>query len=96
MKINITEKARELYGQYCSISTAKCESFEELDYKIQRCIDLGQKRCLSDGTYLVQYYRNQFHIKDGEIINMSRSKKCHLIKEKRKINHYYNTYKVMV
>ncbi|WP_179089087.1 hypothetical protein [Paenibacillus odorifer] len=43
MKINIDEKARKLFGSLCPTSTSKCETLMELDYKIQRCIDLGRR-----------------------------------------------------
>lgn len=95
MRVKITEKARKLYGQNCPYSTEKCESLYELDYKIQRCIDLGKKKKSSANTYSVQYYKIQFQIKDNEIVNIQRTKKCYEIDDKVKNSHYKREFRVL-
>ncbi|MMZ67777.1 hypothetical protein D1872_303980 [compost metagenome] len=96
MLIKITEKARKLYGTFCPYSTEKCSSFSELDYKIQRCIDLGKEMTVThNNVHLIQYYHLQFHVLHNQIINLVRTDYCYHIPEILKIKHYYNTYKVV-
>jgi hypothetical protein len=96
MGIKITEKARELYGALCPISTGKCESVEELDYKINRAVDFGKVLKIKNGVSYVLYYNNLFHIKNNEIIHLEKSNARYFVDEKKKSKHYNNTYKVLV
>ncbi|GAB6989607.1 hypothetical protein JCM16418A_16570 [Paenibacillus pini] len=95
MKIRINERTRELYAKNCPRSTYKCSSFKELDYKIQRCIDLGLIRTKGDVT-LVQYYNNQFQIIDSVIVNIQKTKKCFMISSYKKTEYFNKMQKVLV
>jgi hypothetical protein len=96
MIIKIDWLTRNLYSQLCPISSSKCESVYELDYKIQRCIDLGKVTKASNGLKLIQYYRNQFHVKNNQIIDIVKTKHSYEVNEKSKNAHYNKSHKVVV
>lgn len=97
MKIKITERARKMYGENCPYSTEKCESLSELDYKIQRCVDLGDKIEFHNKLYAVQYYKLQFIIDGNEIVSIHRNEEEYYhINKKLKHKYYLNHCKVMI
>jgi hypothetical protein len=96
MMIKIDWTARNLYSQLCPISSSKCGSVHELDYKIQRCIDLGKVTKSSGGLKLIQYYRNQFHVKNNRIINIVKTQHSYEVNEKVKNAHFNKSHKVVV
>lgn len=70
MRINVTNDARKLYGQFCPVSTYKCSSLDELDYKIQRLVDLGDKCNVDDNHTLVYYHYLEIEVFNNEIVNI--------------------------
>nr|WP_156736304.1 hypothetical protein [Mycobacterium sp. E3298] len=97
MKINITERARELWKEYCPLSTLKCDSFEELDYKIQRSVDLGRRiKIKRDGTMLYHYHNRIVFVKNNEVIGMAKVKTEHKVSERLKLRHYYQVNEICV
>jgi hypothetical protein len=96
MIIKIDWLTRNLYSKHCPISASKCESVSELDYKIQRCIDLGKVTKSSGGLKLIQYYCNQFHVQNNQIINIVKTKHSYEVSEKVKNAHFNKSHKVVV
>lgn len=72
MRVKITDRARELYKEVCPVSYRKCLTQDDVDYKIQRCVDLGRWNTLDqDLSYItVTYYKNKLVVLNGEIIDM--------------------------
>lgn len=87
--MQVTEKMRKRYAELCPLSFAKCINLEEVDFKIKRAVTLGLTTDISlDGSLLVQYYHNQFVVKDGSVITMNKTKKSFEVKKglKKKYN----------
>ena len=67
--MKISKQVRNKYQVLCPNSTSKCNSFAEIDYKIQRAANIGMKTISSDGT-LVGYHNLAFLIEDNVITDM--------------------------
>lgn len=63
---NVIEK----YEVICPLSYMKCESFSEVEYKIEKCITLGQTIKRNGEERHVQYYYNCFVIKGETVVDM--------------------------
>ncbi|WP_411735069.1 hypothetical protein [Paenibacillus sp. M2] len=75
MKIKsvVIDKYSELYP----LSFMKCESFGEVEYKIERSIALGQTIKRTENERHVQYYHNCFILKGNVVVDMYKNlSKC--------------------
>lgn len=79
------------YTQLCKTSTAKCESFFDIEYKIYRHINLGKLIEIKDkgDTIIVRYYDLDFTITKNKVVNLERDRNKELvwIKEENKIKY---------
>ncbi|MGV2887231.1 hypothetical protein [Paenibacillus taichungensis] len=66
IKNNIIEK----YAELCPLSYMKCDSFSEVEYKIERSIALGQTIKRTGKERHVLYYHNCFIIQDSTVVDM--------------------------
>jgi hypothetical protein len=99
MRIKIDENARNLYKENCPFSYAKCESISEVDYKIQRCVDLGRWKALDQDLsfFEVLYHKKKLVILNGKLIDMFTSDEPeYKVSERAKEKHYNTYYKVMI
>ncbi|WP_063562890.1 hypothetical protein [Paenibacillus sp. O199] len=58
------------YSELCPLSFMKCESFSEVEYKIERSIALGQTIKRTEKERHVQYYHNCFVIQNNTVVDM--------------------------
>lgn len=78
--------------ELCPVSTFKCNTYEEMDYKITRAVELGKVI----NTYpfrVLQYHNLRFTVKDGAVIDMEKNNEYYAVTENRKAAHerrYYN------
>jgi hypothetical protein len=98
INLEISSKVRNLYLALCPLSSAKCDTFSEIDYKIKRAVELGksvEKR--SNGNYVVGYFHLRFLINGkGKVIDMWKKGadgKCIIVSEKLKRRHYMIVHK---
>jgi len=99
MKINIDNRARELYQLNCPHSYKKCESLEEVDYKIQRCVDLGKWNSRDHDLSFVeiQYHNKMLVVLNNRLVDMfTCDEPEYKIEEEMKEQHYNTYFKVMV
>lgn len=86
--MKITNDVIEKYTKLCRTSTAKCESFFDIEYKIHRHIALGKAIEMKDkgDTIIVRYYDLDFTITKNKVVNMERDRNKELvwIKEENK------------
>jgi hypothetical protein len=96
--MKISKTVRDKYQVLCPISTSKCSSFSEIDYKIHRAVDIGSETVFKDKS-IVGYHNLVFQVKNNIITDMWKLDKedgyIH-IPEKKKRNHYNIHSKVMV
>lgn len=92
-KLVINDKARELYKRNCPKSAKRCNSIEELDFKIQRCIDLSYHlKTKENGTQLYHYFNNIFYVKEYEIVDIQKSKSSFFVSEEKREEYYNKNY----
>jgi hypothetical protein len=82
--MKISNKVREKYTQICHKSTAKCNTYADIDYRIVRAIHLGTLLITHEGEQIYGYYRLRFVVKKNTVINMYDS----IIGEVIEINEY--------
>ncbi|MFI2856946.1 hypothetical protein ACH6EH_07370 [Paenibacillus sp. JSM ZJ436] len=68
MKIKST--VIEKYMELCPKSSAKCNSFSEIEDKIIRAIHMGKRTILDAKSYRVNYYHNCFIVKSMKVVDM--------------------------
>ena len=69
--MKISKTVREKYQILCPKSTNKCDSFSEIDYKIRRSVDIGEKIVFRDES-VIGYHNLVFYLKDNVINDMQR------------------------
>ncbi|WP_405169450.1 hypothetical protein [Paenibacillus sp. FSL H3-0286] len=90
--MKIKQHVREKYMELCPYSAHKCESYEELDYKIIRAVETG--RVIN--TYpcrAIQYHNLRFTVKDNTVIDMEKNSEYANVSHYRKRQFeqkYYN------
>ncbi|ALS22140.1 hypothetical protein [Paenibacillus naphthalenovorans] len=73
--MKITPKALKQFQELCPLSSSKCNSYHEIEYKIHRCIQLGEIAALNnDGSRQVNYYHLKFTIKGDKVIDIRKDK----------------------
>lgn len=86
--MKITKNVIEQYQFLCPISSGKCDSFHDIEYKITRCITLGQVVEIRDNgkTHIVRYYHLNFTVTKNKVVGMisDKSKSLVFINEKAK------------
>ncbi|MFE6075590.1 hypothetical protein ACFVQB_14055 [Paenibacillus sp. NPDC057886] len=60
----------EKYAEHCPLSYMKCDSFSEVEYKIERSITLGQTIKRNGNERHVQYYHNCFILEGNVVVDM--------------------------
>lgn len=96
--MKISKQARINYMEHCPLSTMKCESRSEIDYKVLRAAELG-KLILQYGEYkVVRYYCLNLYIENREVMKIEKDikRKVVHISEKSKNEHWMKYYKVAV
>lgn len=96
MKLKINQRARELYIKNCPVSAAKCNTYEELDYKIQRCVDLGNCNFKNEDLLEVRYHNRKLIILHNELIDMYPYEPEYKVSEQLKEEYYNRHFKVVV
>ncbi|MGR7944121.1 hypothetical protein ACU063_06565 [Paenibacillus sp. M.A.Huq-81] len=90
-KMKVSSKVTLQYLELCRTSSAKCNSFSEIEYKIERHVWLGTVIEIKDGgdTLIVRSYDLDFTLSNNIVISMKRDrlKGTYFISEKQK-----NTY----
>jgi hypothetical protein len=83
MKIN--KSVRDKYMELCPASSFKCDSFQEIEYKINRAVFLG-KIVKTYPLQEVQYFNLRFVINKHtyEVINMMKNDEYYDVPEYRK------------
>jgi hypothetical protein len=93
--MKIKQHVREKYMELCPYSTHKCESYEELDYKIIRAVETG--RVIN--TYpcrVIQYHNLSFTLKNGTVIDMKKNNDYYFVSEHRKEAHERRYFNIVV
>lgn len=67
---NIDEKVIQKYKQQCPVSTQKCKSIKEIEYKIFRAIHTGRMSKNENGKKHINYYRNCFVVKGNRVVDL--------------------------
>ncbi|WP_339193779.1 hypothetical protein MKY95_18735 [Paenibacillus sp. FSL P4-0176] len=68
--MKIKNKVVEKYAELCPLSYMKCDSFSEVEYKIERSIVLGQTTKRTEKERHVQYYHNCFILEGNVVVDM--------------------------
>jgi len=93
--MKIKKSVREKYMELCPYSTRKCDTYEEIDYKIKRAVEIG--RLMNTYPYqTVQYYYMQFTIKDNTIIDMKKTSDYFYITSRAKRKYDEEHFKISV
>jgi|GEM_PF-3509466 len=94
MKIN--QYVIDKYMEICPVSTMKCDTYEEIKYKIKRAVDLG-KVVYTYPCRVIQYYNLRFTVEVGDkentVIDMEKNDDYYQVDEYQKFAHeckYYN------
>lgn len=99
MKLKIDSRARELFKENCPHSYQKCKNMSEVDYKIQRCVDLGKWDIKDHDLSFVEvtYHKKKLVILNGKLIDMfTTSEPEYKVSEFSKERHYITYYKNVV
>ena len=73
--MKILSNVIQMYQILCPVSTNKCESYSEIEYKIVRAVNLGTVIQLNpDGSVVYGYYNLQFTVKNNKVIDMNKNK----------------------
>lgn len=67
---NIDEKVVQKYKQQCPVSTQKCKSNNEIEYKIFRAILTGRVSRNENGQKHINYYRNCFVVEGNRVVDL--------------------------
>jgi hypothetical protein len=59
-------------------SYLNCDSFEEVRYKIKKCVTLGQVVKVEDNKKHIQYFYNRFIVEDGVVIELYQDKNTYI------------------
>ncbi|WP_339304264.1 hypothetical protein NST33_17715 [Paenibacillus sp. FSL L8-0435] len=76
--MKIKSSVIEKYSQLCMKSYLNCDSFEEVRYKIKKCVTLGQVVKVEGNTKHIQYYYNRFIVENGEVIDLYQDKNTYI------------------
>ncbi|PYE51448.1 hypothetical protein HUB98_05515 [Paenibacillus barcinonensis] len=76
--MKIKSSVIEKYSQLCMKSYLSCDSFEEVKYKIKKCVTLGQVVKVEGSTKHIQYYYNRFIVENGEVIDLYQDKNTYI------------------
>ncbi|OMD76885.1 hypothetical protein BSK50_14130 [Paenibacillus odorifer] len=93
--MKIKSSIREKYMELCPASTMKCSSFEEIDYKIRRAVEIGHVM----KTYPqreIQYHNLRFIVKDERVVDMFKNDQYIAVSEYKKSVHECKYYKIVV
>ncbi|WP_440109975.1 hypothetical protein [Paenibacillus sp. QZ-Y1] len=66
------------YSQLCMKSYLSCDSFEEVRYKIKKCVTLGQVVKVEGNTTHIQYYYNRFIVEDDVVVDLYQNKNSYI------------------
>ena len=69
--MKVSKQVRLKYQMLCPKSTAKCNSFSEIEYKIQRSVDIGMKTVFHHES-VIGYHNLVFYVKGNTITDMQR------------------------
>ncbi|PYY28179.1 hypothetical protein [Paenibacillus illinoisensis] len=76
--MKIKSSVIDTYSQLCMKSYLSCESFEEVRYKIKKCVTLGQVVKVEGDTKHIQYYYNRFIVENGEVLDLYQNKNSYI------------------
>lgn len=68
--MKIKSSVIDKYEALCPFSFMKCDSFDEVRYKIIKCVTLGQVIRTEENKKYIQYYYNQFVLENGEVVDL--------------------------
>lgn len=74
IKTNVIDK----YSQLCMKSYLSCDSFEDVRYKIKKCVTLGQVVKVEGNTKHIQYYYNRFIVEDDVVVDLYQNKNSYI------------------
>ncbi|QSF43368.1 hypothetical protein [Paenibacillus tianjinensis] len=96
--MKISQYVRDKYMELCPVSTNKCDTYEGIDYKIKRAVDLG-KVVYTYPCRVIQYYNLRFTVEIGEVntvIDMEKNDDYYQVDEYRKVAHERRYYNIVV
>jgi hypothetical protein len=67
--LRIKQNVIDTYMQLCPVSTYKCESYSEVEYKVLRAISLGQMIEIREKEHVIGYYHLRFVIKNNQVVD---------------------------
>ena len=97
--MKISRYVRDKYMEICPVSTHKCNTYEEIEYKIKRAVDLG-KVIYTYPCRVVQYHNLSFTVEIGDkeniVIDMEKNDQYYSVDEYRKVAHERKYYNIVV
>jgi hypothetical protein len=97
--MKISQYVRDKYMELCPVSTMKCDTYEEIDYKIKRAVDLG-KVVYTYPCRVIQYFNLRFTVEIGDkentVIDMEKNDDYYQVDEYRKVVHECKYYNIVV
>jgi hypothetical protein len=72
--MKISKEVIEKYQELCPLSSMKCESRFDIEYKIMRAIHLGKQTEILDhgDTLVIRYHFNNFYIHKNKVVDMKK------------------------
>lgn len=93
--MKIKQSVRELYQELCPYSAHKCDTYEEMDYKIIRAVELG--KVINTYPYRVLQYHNLRFTVDGDtVVDINKNNEYFDVYEERKVKHARRYYNIVV
>ncbi|ASA22575.1 hypothetical protein [Paenibacillus donghaensis] len=93
--MKIKQLVREQYQELCPYSAHKCDTYDQIDFKIKRAVETG--RVTNTYPYrIVQYHNLQFVVSGDTVVNMSKNSDYAYVSEDRKQSYERKFYKIVV
>lgn len=97
--MKISQNVRYKYMEICPNSTMKCDTYEEIDYKIKRAVDLGRV-VYTYPCRVIQYYNLRLTVEIGDkentVIDMEKNDDFYRVDEDRKFAHECKHYNMAI
>ncbi|GAA4879226.1 hypothetical protein GCM10023310_69200 [Paenibacillus vulneris] len=89
--MKVKRQVIEQYLELCPLSSFKCSTHEEIEYKVKRCVSLGKiVEMNNDGSLVYGYYHLRFIVKDECVIEMFKVNKKYTIHIKEYLKAKYD------
>ncbi|GMX64568.1 hypothetical protein Elgi_38370 [Paenibacillus elgii] len=97
--MKISKSVVDRFQDNCPLSSYKCDSFSEIEYKIKRAVSLGKVLVLhNDGSRTLGYYHLRFVVRNNKVMDMFKTEDDKIINvsEKEKYEYDIENNKLMV